>query len=596
MRFTLQGDSNAVGALARSVNGKYVTLAGYTAAVGANAEGTDARVVARVNGAGTVDTSTTLGKTFGASKIRGAVTNDGSGFWVTGNGNTEGSTPLGGMVYQPLGATGTPTVIVSKETTGSSNKAFNNFRTVQAVGGNLYTASEKGTAGVYQVAGLPTKVTTPSALVTFSGEIDAISELPLEHEPGSGKVDLLYVVKEKDGIIQVLAQRLDLDRTRQSRLRHLLRRHRQGRLRRPLPPLRHPGESAANTVVTLTDSAAFNAAPSASATKTVAHRPLRDRLPRPRLRARSRSDVARSADRRHRDRGQRESRTELDRARRARRLGDHRVQDHPLQKRRRRGIGPDRLDGDRLHRRRPHQRQPLHLHRGGDQRRRRRPGLGPLGRRDPGRAGCRGADDRAFRRKPRGHPGRPDQPDRAGHRRPDRHPGRRTDGRRDRHQQSLRRRHVSGVTVSGSGATRTVSVTPAGGTGLADITLRVTGAEGKTATVTLHYAASAASATPATTRYHTGAADGSAAIDVGDGYMLIGDDENNILRLYQDDVSGAPVKEWNFNSLMGNPEEIDIEAAARAGNTIYWTGSMGNSKKGNLKPDRSTLFTTHVTW
>jgi len=112
--FTLGGESAAVGALARSVNGKYVTLAGTTTALGGNAEGTDPRVVARVDGAGTVDTSTTLGKTFGGSKIRGAVTNDGSAFWVTGNGNTEGSTPLGGMVYQPLGATGTPTAALTR--------------------------------------------------------------------------------------------------------------------------------------------------------------------------------------------------------------------------------------------------------------------------------------------------------------------------------------------------------------------------------------------------------------------------------------------------------------------------------------------------
>src|SRR6201999_371590 len=106
--FTLQGDSNAVGALARSVNGRYVTLAGYQTAVGGNPEATGARVVARVDAAGNVDTSTTLGKTFEKEKIRGAVTNDGSGFWVTGNGNGSGNTPLGGMIYQPLGSSATP--------------------------------------------------------------------------------------------------------------------------------------------------------------------------------------------------------------------------------------------------------------------------------------------------------------------------------------------------------------------------------------------------------------------------------------------------------------------------------------------------------
>jgi len=153
---------------------------------------------------------------------------------------------------------------------------------------------------------------------------------------------------------------------------------------------------------------------------------------------------------------------------------------------------------------------------------------------------------------------------------------------------------VSGVTVSGTGATRTVSITPAGRVGTAEITLQVTGPEGGAATIVLRYAASTAVGDPATTRYHTGAADGSTAIDAGDGYMIVGDDEDNTLRLYKDDVSGPPVKEWSFESRMGNPAEIDIEASARAGDTIYWTGSMGNSKSGNLKPERSTLFTTQI--
>ncbi len=122
------------------------------------------------------------------------------------------------------------------------------------------------------------------------------------------------------------------------------------------------------------------------------------------------------------------------------------------------------------------------------------------------------------------------------------------------------------------------------------------GAGGKSATATLHYAASGAvHDNAATTRYLTGASDSSAAVDVGGGYMVVADDENNTLRLYRRDASGGPVKTWDFSSKLGVDSEIDMEAATRVGDTVYWTGSMGNSKKGKPKPDRSTLFTTTVT-
>ncbi len=151
------------------------------------------------------------------------------------------------------------------------------------------------------------------------------------------------------------------------------------------------------------------------------------------------------------------------------------------------------------------------------------------------------------------------------------------------------------VTITGTGATRTVSVA-AVGQGETDITLKVTGGGDKTATTTLHYAASPAVANGSTTRYWTGAADASAAVDLGGGYTVVGDDENNDLRLYQNQTSGAPLKSWNFSSQLGldSGDELDLEAAARVGDTIYWTGSMGNNKDGDLKPDRAILFTTNV--
>ena len=150
------------------------------------------------------------------------------------------------------------------------------------------------------------------------------------------------------------------------------------------------------------------------------------------------------------------------------------------------------------------------------------------------------------------------------------------------------------VGVSGSGASRRLAVA-AHARGYTDLTIKVTGLGGKTATKTLHYAASAAVQNAADTRYFTGSSDASAAVDVGGGYVVVADDESNTLRLYDRSASGAPVKTWDFSSRLGVSKEIDIEGAARVGNTIYWTGSLGNNKDGEYKADRNTVFTTTVT-
>lgn len=84
-------------------------------------------------------------------------------------------------------------------------------------------------------------------------------------------------------------------------------------------------------------------------------------------------------------------------------------------------------------------------------------------------------------------------------------------------------------------------------------------------------------------------------IDVGGGYYVVGDDETNVLYLYQQGVT-APVKTYDFTSDFPDGDtEIDIEAAAKVGNRIYWTGSMSNKDSGDLAPARSTVFATDIT-
>ena len=153
----------------------------------------------------------------------------------------------------------------------------------------------------------------------------------------------------------------------------------------------------------------------------------------------------------------------------------------------------------------------------------------------------------------------------------------------------------SGLSVTGTGANRTLAVTPTG-VGYATLTLTATATDGSSASTTVDYAASGAISAPGPVSYYSGAGNGSTIVDVGGGYMLVGDDESNVLRLYQEGVSGPPVKTFDFTSLLPyGTTEIDIEAAARAGNRIYWTGSMSNNSSGKVEPARSTLFATDIT-
>lgn len=131
--------------------------------------------------------------------------------------------------------------------------------------------------------------------------------------------------------------------------------------------------------------------------------------------------------------------------------------------------------------------------------------------------------------------------------------------------------------------------------GHTELTLQVTGRGGATATATLSYAASARVGSALTTRYLTGSADASAAVDVGGGYAVVADDESNVLRLYDRSRSGAPVRTWDLGPALGLKKEADIEGATRVGDTIYWTGSLGNTKDGTYKAERNTVFTTRVT-
>ena len=151
-----------------------------------------------------------------------------------------------------------------------------------------------------------------------------------------------------------------------------------------------------------------------------------------------------------------------------------------------------------------------------------------------------------------------------------------------------------------SGTTYKVTIVPSG---VGYATVGLTASNGSNSSeFKFKVAASAASAHPVNTVFPTTIADASAAAPVGTDYMLIADDEANLLRLFHRNYSGQAIKTFDVTSGAGgeNGEEFDIEGASASvkynpGNRLYWITSLGNNKSGKLKPYRNRLFATDVT-
>jgi hypothetical protein len=91
-----------------------------------------------------------------------------------------------------------------------------------------------------------------------------------------------------------------------------------------------------------------------------------------------------------------------------------------------------------------------------------------------------------------------------------------------------------------------------------------------------------------------GSSDASTAFALPDNFMIVADDEANVLRMYPR-AGGAAVKEWSYE--LEGPKlgkELDLEAGTRIGDTLYLTGSNSNKKDGGDAPDRSHLFAVKV--
>jgi hypothetical protein len=120
-QFTYNGGEGKGGFISRSYDGNYLVLGGYSAVVGSAAvlTSTNARLVARVDMSGNIDTSTKVTDISG-NEIRTVASYDGNQFWFGGTGNSNQ------VRYTTLGSTGTSTRIATSSNTGS--RAINIFR------------------------------------------------------------------------------------------------------------------------------------------------------------------------------------------------------------------------------------------------------------------------------------------------------------------------------------------------------------------------------------------------------------------------------------------------------------------------------------
>jgi len=181
--FTVAGSAQSECQLNRSTDGRYLVLAGYPQTPGTVTVGgtIGARVFARVDSVGNVDTSTTT-DSFGSSMVRAAATTDGSGFWATGSSV--------GVVYMPFGTIGFGTVV-------SNN--FTNLRGINIFDGQLYTSAMTSTYRLGKVGtGIPTTTSNTSTNLTgFPTSTNSpYAFFFADLEPSVAGVDTVYVADD----------------------------------------------------------------------------------------------------------------------------------------------------------------------------------------------------------------------------------------------------------------------------------------------------------------------------------------------------------------------------------------------------------------
>jgi methionine-rich copper-binding protein CopC len=90
-----------------------------------------------------------------------------------------------------------------------------------------------------------------------------------------------------------------------------------------------------------------------------------------------------------------------------------------------------------------------------------------------------------------------------------------------------------------------------------------------------------------------GSSDASGVVAWGN-YIIVGDDEANVVRVY--DKNGGPaISEFDYGTALGLTGEMDFEAMTLVGSNLYLTGSHSNDKKGVEAPGREVITSLKIT-
>lgn len=588
-RLTMSGTSTSDGALALSSNGQYLTLTGYdaitgTASVTSSAANTTNRIVGRLNANGVVDTSTTLTNDYSTNNIRSAVSDNGINIWTGGAGTNPG------VRYTTLGTVGTATQLSTATPT--------NIRVVNIFDGQLYFATGSTTIGIYKIGeGLPT---TSGQLITqtVSTSGSPYGFVFFDRDNTIAGVDTLYVADDSTGTAGGLkkfsyngtawTQQGAIFNTGSNGLRGLTGKIENGNV----VLYGTTGESSANKLVRITDTAAYNASLAASSTDlttAVANTVFRGVAFVPQIAA----PVAPSISQ--------QPQSQTINFNTSATLTITATGTAPLTYQWYQGNSGDTSN-------------PLAGATSATFNTGNLTATTNYWVRVSNGQGNADSNTATVTVNPPGNT--PPQigaiPALSGVISDPTNPGVSfvvSDTETAANQLVVAATattnagvaSLANVTVSNDGnGNRTIRVNPVG-VGYADISVTVTDTGNLSATTTLKYAASATSGTPSTSRFHTGVADASTAIALDGSYMLVADDENQVLRLYDRANSGLPLNGFDFTSSLGltdisggQPREVDIEASARVGNRVYWLASHSNSSSGNSRPNRYRIFATDI--
>ncbi len=89
--------------------------------------------------------------------------------------------------------------------------------------------------------------------------------------------------------------------------------------------------------------------------------------------------------------------------------------------------------------------------------------------------------------------------------------------------------------------------------------------------------------------------DASAAIAIDKDHFIVGNDEDNFLRVYKARESDKPIQtlfvgNYCLNNLRPDKKEVDIEGVAQIDDVTYWITSHGRNSDGEKKIERHNLF------